>query len=79
VVDATSITAPNSIKSTTGKRDAEMRLATKDNQWHHRKTAYIDADADSEQVHALVGTAANVNDETRPNALENGNEADVYA
>lgn len=40
---------------------------------------HIGADADSDLVHAVVGTAANVNDVTQAHALVHGQETDVYA
>jgi IS5 family transposase len=79
VVDATIIAAPSSTKNSTGKRDPEMHQTKKGNQWHHGMKAHIGADADSGLVHAVVGTAANVNDVTQAHALVHGNEADVYA
>lgn len=79
VVDATIIAAPSSTKNSTGKRDPEMHQTKKGNQWHHGMKAHIGADADSGLVHAVVGTAANVNDITQAHALVHGNEVDVYA
>lgn len=79
VVDATIIAAPSSTKNSTGKRDPEMHQTKKGNQWHHGMKAHIGADAESGLVHAVVGTAANVNDVTQAHALVHGNEADVYA
>ena len=79
VVDATIIAAPSSTKNSTGKRDPEMHQTKKGNQWHHGMKAHIGADADSGLVHAVVGTAANVNDVTQAHALVHGNEADVSA
>jgi IS5 family transposase len=79
VVDATIIAAPSSTKNSTGKRDPEMHQTKKGNQWHHGMKAHIGADAESGLVHAVVGTAANVNDVTQAHALVHGKEADVYA
>lgn len=79
VVDATIIAAPSSTKNSTGKRDPEMHQTKKGNQWHHGMKAHIGADADSGLVHAVVGTAANVNDVTQAHALVHGQETDVYA
>lgn len=75
----TIIAAPSSTKNSTGKRDPEMHQTKKGNKWHHGMKAHIGADADSGLVHAVVGTAANVNDVTQAHALEHGTEADVYA
>jgi IS5 family transposase len=79
VVDATIIAAPSSTKNSTGKRDPEMHQTKKGNQWHHGMKAHIGADADSGLVHAVVGTAANLNDVTQAHALVHGSESDVYA
>ena len=40
--------------------------------------AHIDADADSGLVHAMRGTAANVNDVVEANALLHGEEKDAF-
>lgn len=79
VVDATIIAAPSSTKNSTGKRDPEMHQTKKGNQWHHGMKAHIGADADSGLVHAVVGTAANLNDVTQAHALVHGSESHVYA
>ena len=76
---ATIIAAPSSTKNSTGKRDPQMHQTKNGNQWHHGMKAHIGADADSGLVHAVVGTAANVNDVTQAHALVHGAEADVYA
>jgi len=79
VIDATIIAAPSSTKNSSGKRDPEMHLAKKGNQWHHGMKSHIGSDADSGLVHSMVGTAANVNDVTQAHALVHGSESDVYA
>jgi IS5 family transposase len=79
VVDATLIAAPSSTKNSTGERDPEMHQTKKGNQWHFGMKAHIGVDADSGLVHAVVGTAANVNDVTQAHALLHGNETDVFA
>ncbi|MDP3325916.1 IS5 family transposase [Hydrogenophaga sp.] len=79
VVDATLIAAPSSTKNSTGERDPEMHQTKKGNQWHFGMKAHIGVDADSGLVHAVVGTAANVNDVTQAHALVHGNETDVFA
>jgi IS5 family transposase len=79
VVDATIITAPSSIKNSTGKRDPEMHQAKKGNQWHHGTKAHIGADADAGLIDPLVGTADNVNDVTHVHALVYGKAAEIYA
>ena len=79
VVDATIIAAPSSTKNRTVKRDPEMHQTKKGNQWHHGMKAHIGTDVESGVVHAVVGTAANVNYVTQAHALMHGNEAGVYA
>lgn len=79
VVDATLIAAPSSTKNNTGERDPEMHQTRKGKQWHFGMKAHIGVDADSGLVHAVVGTAANVNDVTQASQLVHGEEADVFA
>lgn len=79
VVDATIIAAPSSTKNSTGNRDPEMHQTKKGKQWHHGMKAHNGADADSGLVHAVVGTAAKVNNVTQAHALVHGNEADDCA
>ena len=45
-MDATLIAAPCSTKNTDGKRDPEMHLSKKGNQWHFGMKAHIGVDAD---------------------------------
>ena len=78
VVDATLIAAPSSTKNKTGKRDPEMHQTKKGNQWHFGMKAHIGVDAESGLVHAVVGTAANVNDVTQASQLVHGEEAEVF-
>lgn len=78
VVDATIIAAPSSTKNRTGERDPEMHQAKKGNQWHFGMKAHIGVDAESGLVHTVVGTAANVNDVTRAQALLRGDEKEAF-
>ncbi len=79
VVDATLIAAPSSTENSTGERDPEMHQTKKGNQWHFGVKCHIGADADLGLVHAVVGTAANVNDVTQASKLVHGEESDVFA
>ena len=79
VVDATLIAAPSSTKNKSGERDPEMHQTQKGNQWYFGMKAHIGVDADSGLVHAVIGTAANVNDVTQGHALLHGEEVDVFA
>ncbi|WP_232232613.1 MULTISPECIES: IS5 family transposase [Cupriavidus] len=78
-VDATLIAAPSSTKNKDGERDPEMHQSKKGNTWHFEMKAHVGVDADSGLVHAVVGTAANVNDVTQAHALLHGEEADVFS
>jgi transposase, IS5 family len=78
-VDSTLIAAPSPTKHKDGKRDPELHQTKKGNQWHFWiKKAHIGADAESELVHTMVATAANVNDVTQALALLHGEESDVF-
>lgn len=79
IVDATLIAAPSSTKNSTGERDPEMHQTKKGNQWHFGMKAHIGVDAESGLVHAVIGTAANVNDVTQGHALLHGQEEVVIA
>ena len=78
VVDATLIAAPSSTKNASGERDPEMHQSKKGNQWHHGMKAHIGVDADSGLVHAVRGTAGNVNDVVEANSLLHGQEAEAF-
>ena len=72
IVDATIIAAPSSTKNKEGERDPEMHQTKKGNQWHFGMKAHIGVDAESGLVHTVIGTAANVNDETQAAGLLHG-------
>ena len=65
LVDATLIAAPSSTKHEKRTRDPEMHQTKKGNQWHFGLKAHIGADRDSNLVHTVVVTAANVADLTQ--------------
>lgn len=79
VVDATLISAPSSTKNASGERDPEMHQSKKGQQWFFGMKAHIGVDADSGLVHAVRGTAGNVNDVVEANSLLHGQETDVFA
>ena len=79
VVDATLIAAPSSTKNQGGERDPEMHQTKKGNQWYFGMKAHIGVDAESDLVHTVKGTAANVNDVVEGNSLLHGQETDVFA
>ena len=78
VVDATLIGAPSSTKNASGERDPEMHQAKKGNQWYFGMKAHIGVDAESDLVHTVKATAANVSDVTEANALLHGEESDAF-
>ena len=79
IVDATLINAPSSTKNKDGKRDPEMHQTKKGNQYYFGMKAHIGADAESGLVHSVVGTAANVADDTQVDKLLHGDENVVCA
>ena len=78
-VDATLIATPSSTKNKDGKRDPEMHLSKKANQWHFGMKAHIGVDANSVLVHTVRGTAGHVADVTEGNVLLHGEETVVHA
>jgi len=79
LVDATLIAAPPSTKNKEKKRDPEMHQTRKGNQWYFGMKAHIGADRDSQLVHTVVVTAANVADITKTSELLHGQEQQVHA
>lgn len=74
IVDATLIAAPPSTKNKAGKRDPQMHLSKKGNQWYFGMKAHIGVDAHSGLVHTVIGTAGNVSDISQAQALLHGDE-----
>ena len=79
LVDATLIAAPPSTKNQEKQRDPEMHQTRKGNQWYFGMKAHIGADRDSQLVHTVVVTAANVADITKAAELLHGTEKQVHA
>jgi len=79
IVDATIIAAPSSTKNKKGERDPEMHQTKKGNQWHFGMKAHIGVDTSSGLVHSIEGTAANVADVTKTDAVLHGEERHVFA
>ncbi len=69
VVSAPLSAAPSSTKNESGQRDPVIHQMQKGKQWHLGLMAYIRVDTQSGLVHAVVGTAAHVNDMTQAHAL----------
>lgn len=64
IVDATLINAPSSTKNKDGKCDPEMHQTKKGNQYYFGIKTHIGVDDEPGLVHSVVGTAANVADDT---------------
>jgi transposase, IS5 family len=79
LVDATLIAAPPSTKNAKRARDPEMHQTKKGNPWYFGRKAHIGADRDSQLVHTVVVTAANVADVTKTAELLHGEETQVHA
>ena len=62
IIDATIIEAPCSIKNAQKERDPEAKHAKKGNQYHFGIKAHIGVDAESNIVHSVAVTGANVAD-----------------
>lgn len=54
--------APDSTKSNDGERDPEMHQTAKDKQWYCGMKAHIGVDSQTELVHTILVSAANVHD-----------------
>lgn len=77
--DATLIAAPPSTKNAKKERDPEMHQTKKGNPWDFGMKAHIGADRDSQLVHTVIVTAANVADVTQATELLQGEETQVHA
>ncbi|MGH9650410.1 MAG: IS5 family transposase [Terriglobales bacterium] len=79
LVDATLIAAPSSTKNQKRERDPAMHQTKKGNQWYFGMKAHIGTDRDSQLVHTVVVTAANVADIAKTAELLHGDETQVHA
>ncbi|MFB4370450.1 MULTISPECIES: IS5 family transposase [unclassified Pseudomonas] len=79
IVDATLIHAPSSTKNKEGKRDPDMHQTKKGNQYYFGAKAHIGVDVESDLVHHVHVTAANVADVTQVDKLLHGEENMVSA
>jgi len=77
IVDATLIAAAPSTKNRQRKRDGEMSLTKKGNNYYFGLKAHIGVDTDSGLVHSLEITTAKVADGNMIDALIHGEEAIV--
>jgi IS5 family transposase len=78
IVDATLIAAPSSTKNKKGKRDTELHQTKKGNQWYFGMKIHAGVDKDSDLIHSVVITTANVHDLTSVAELLHGDEEVVY-
>ena len=78
IVDATIIAAPPSTKNRSGARDTEMRQVKKGNQYHFGMKLHIGVDAETDLVHSLSTTSANVHDVTEAQRLLHSEEKQVW-
>lgn len=78
LVDATIIDAPRSTKNKTHQRDAEMASTQKGKQWYFGMKAHIGVDSQTQLIHSVVVTAANVHDSQVLGELLHGDERRVY-
>lgn len=78
IVDATIIEASRSTKNKARQRDPEMASTRKGRQWYFGMKAHIGVDSQSQLVHAVVVTSANVHDSQRLSDLLHGEERRVY-
>jgi len=78
IVDSTIIEAPSSTKNKEKQRDPDAHQAKKGNTWHFGYKAHIGVDKDSDLVHTLKVTAANVHDVAMTPELLTGQEESVY-
>ena len=77
IVCATLIAASSSTKYKEGKRDPEMHQTKKGNQWYFGMKVHAGVDKDSDLIHSVVTTAANML--TPAAELLHGDEHVVYA
>ena len=78
IVDATIISAPPSTKNKEQKRDPDMHQTKKGNQRFFGMKAHIGVDSRTKVIHAVVATAANVQDSHCLPDLLHGEEAKVW-
>lgn len=78
IVDATIVNAPSSTKNKSKARDPEMHQTKKGNQWYFGMKAHIGVDSQSNLIHTLVTTSANVHDSKVLPDLLHGKETRVY-
>ena len=79
IIDTSLISASSSTKNKTGERDPEMHQTKKGNQWYFGMKVHIGVDKDSDLIHSVETTSANVHDITRAAQLLHGEGEKVDA
>lgn len=78
IVDATVISAPQSLKNKDQQRDPQMRSGKKGNLWYFGMKAHIGVDSETKLIHSVVVTPGNVHDSRCIGDLLHGNEQQVW-
>ena len=78
IVDATVISAPQSLKNKDQQRDPQMRSGKKGNLWYFGMKAHIGVDSETKLIHSVVATPGNVHDSRCIGDLLHGNERQVW-
>lgn len=78
IVDATVISAPQSLKNQDRQRDPQMRSGKKGNLWHFGMKAHIGVDSETKVIHSVKVTPGNVHDSACLGDLLHGEETRVW-
>ncbi len=78
IVDATTIDAPSSTKNKDKARDPEVHQTRKGNQWYFGMKAHIGVGSQTQLIHSVAATAANVHDSQLLGDLLHGEETRVW-
>lgn len=78
IVDATVISAPQSLKNQDRQRDPQMRSGKKGNLWHFGMKAHIGVDSQTKLIHSVKVTPGNVHDSACLGELLHGRETRVW-
>ena len=72
------ISAPSSTKNREKKRDSDAHSVKKGNTWYFGYKAHVGVDKDTDLIHCVEVTGANVHDVTMVAQLLTGEETSVY-
>ena len=78
IVDATMIAAPSSTKNAAGTRDPEMPQTRQGQQWYFGMKGHFGVDSQSQVIHSVVTSPANVHDSQALPWLLHGRERRVW-